>query len=113
MECCLLSVCAVSAAFLFVLFYWLVQSNATWALIWHDFITERLRDTLTRSTRPQRMLKAVQQNCAKGNPESVISAIDYFCKHSEWAMNVGDEKGLFMQFAHEHDVMAFTCVLGQ
>lgn len=56
MECCLLTVCAVCAALLFVLFYWIVpavQSNGMWALIWHDFITERLRDTLTRSTRPQ------------------------------------------------------------
>ncbi|KAB5567191.1 hypothetical protein PHYPO_G00229950 [Pangasianodon hypophthalmus] len=96
MECCLLTVGAISAALLFVLFYWLVpavQRNAMWALIWHDFITERLHDTFTRSTRPQRMLKAVQKNATKGSPESVISAIDYFCKHSEWAMNVGDEKG--------------------
>ncbi|TTB56406.1 Catechol O-methyltransferase [Bagarius yarrelli] len=63
------------------------------AIIWHIFIIERLYDTLTRSTQPQRMLKAVQKNATKGSPESVISAIDYFCKHSEWAMNVGDEKG--------------------
>lgn len=53
MECCLLTVCAVSAALLFVIFYWLVQRNAMWALMWHDFITERVLDTLTRSTRPQ------------------------------------------------------------
>lgn len=39
------------------------------------------------------MLKAVQKNATKGDPDSVIAAIDYFCKHSEWAMNVGDEKG--------------------
>lgn len=53
MECCLLTVSALFAALFFALFYWLVQRNATWALLWHDFITERLRDTLTRSTRPQ------------------------------------------------------------
>ncbi|KAF4072574.1 hypothetical protein AMELA_G00264530 [Ameiurus melas] len=96
MECCLLTVCALCAALLFVLFYWLVpavQRNSLCTLIWHAIITERLRDALTRSTRPQRMLKAVQKNATKGNPESVISAIDYFCKNSEWAMNVGDEKG--------------------
>lgn len=79
-------------ALLFVLLIWAKQS-AFWALIWHDFITERLRDKFTQTTRPQRMLKAVMKNATKGNPESVISTIDYFCKHSEWAMNVGDEKG--------------------
>lgn len=83
-------------ALLFVLFVWFkpaLQQSAFWALMWHDVITERLRDKFTQTTRPQRMLKAVQKNATKGNPESVISAIDYFCKHSEWAMNVGDEKG--------------------
>ncbi|KAI5610506.1 catechol-O-methyltransferase a [Silurus asotus] len=96
MECCLLTVCAASVALLFALLYFLVQRNGTCTLIWHAFINERLYDTLTRSTRPQRMLKAVQKNAIRGNPESVISAIDYFCKHSEWAMNVGDEKGCIL-----------------
>lgn len=56
MECCLLTVCALCAALLFVLFYWLVpavQRSSLCTLIWHATITERLRDTLTRSTRPQ------------------------------------------------------------
>ncbi|XP_060786899.1 catechol O-methyltransferase A [Neoarius graeffei] len=99
MECCLLTVCTVSAALVFVLVYWLVpamQHNAKWVLLWNDCIVEFLLDTLTHSTRPQRMLKAVQKNAIKGNPESVISAIDYFCKHSEWAMNVGNEKGAIL-----------------
>lgn len=41
----------------------------------------------------QRILKAVQKNATKGDPQSVISAIDYYCRHKEWAMNVGDDKG--------------------
>lgn len=41
----------------------------------------------------QRLLRAVSINAARGDPDSVITAIDHFCKHSEWAMNVGDEKG--------------------
>ncbi|XP_049341959.1 catechol O-methyltransferase A [Astyanax mexicanus] len=92
MECSCMLVAVGIVALLFVLLKWFKQS-AFWALMWHDFITERLRDKFTQTTRPQRMLKAVQKNATKGNPESVISAIDYFCKHSEWAMNVGDEKG--------------------
>ncbi|XP_051509504.1 catechol O-methyltransferase A [Myxocyprinus asiaticus] len=92
-----LAVTVVSAAVLYVLYHWLipaaVQSNGWLALIWHDVIVERFLNILTGSSRPQRMLKAVQQNATKGDPQSVIAAIDYFCRHKEWAMNVGDEKG--------------------
>lgn len=45
----------------------------------------------------QRLLRAVSINAVRGDPDSVIAAIDHFCKHSEWAMNVGDEKGTHMQ----------------
>ncbi|KAK1801091.1 hypothetical protein P4O66_022793 [Electrophorus voltai] len=41
----------------------------------------------------QRLLNTVQHKATHGDPESVISDIDHFCKHSEQAMNVGDEKG--------------------
>ncbi|KAI4872272.1 hypothetical protein NFI96_027702 [Prochilodus magdalenae] len=96
MEWCCLAVCIGSAAVLFALLARLipaVQKSSFVVLMWHDFIIERLRDKFTQTTRPQRMLKAVQKNATKGNPDSAISAIDHFCKHSEWAMNVGDEKG--------------------
>nr|AME15628.1 catechol-O-methyltransferase [Heteropneustes fossilis] len=96
MACCLLTACAVTAALLVVLFYWFVpprQRNTLYTLLWQALIWENVCNILTRSTRPQRILKAVQKNATKGNPESVITAIDYFCSHSEWAMNVGDEKG--------------------
>ncbi|KAF5898113.1 catechol O-methyltransferase A-like, partial [Clarias magur] len=96
MPCCLLTACAVSAAVLVGLFYWFVptrQRNTLYTLLWQALIWEKVCDVFTRSTRPQRLLKAVQKNATKGNPESVVSAIDYFCNHSEWAMNVGDEKG--------------------
>lgn len=32
---------------------WLVQSNSTLALLWHDFLLEAALNFLTRSTRPQ------------------------------------------------------------
>ncbi|XP_051532005.1 catechol O-methyltransferase B-like [Myxocyprinus asiaticus] len=82
---------------LYALYSWIipaaVQYNGSLALFWHDVIVERTLDTLTRSSRPQRLLKAVQKHAIRGDPHSVISAIDNFCRHSEWAMNIGDEKG--------------------
>ncbi|XP_071393729.1 catechol O-methyltransferase A-like [Centroberyx affinis] len=75
---------------------WSVRSNARLALLWHDFLVERTLDLLTRTSRPQRLLQAVQRNASRGNPDSVISSIDLFCKHTEWAMNVGDEKGAIL-----------------
>ncbi|XP_016411750.1 catechol O-methyltransferase-like [Sinocyclocheilus rhinocerous] len=100
MLCSLLAVTVVTAAVLYVLYRWLipaaVRSSGWLALLWHVVILERLLNIMTGSTRPQRMLKAVQKNATKGDPESVISAIDYYCRHKEWAMNVGDEKGLIL-----------------
>ncbi|XP_051282730.1 catechol O-methyltransferase A isoform X2 [Dicentrarchus labrax] len=71
---------------------WLVQSNSTLALLWYDVLLEMTLDFLTRTTRPQ----AVSINAVRGDPDSVIKAIDHFCKHTEWAMNVGDEKGAIL-----------------
>lgn len=96
----LLAVAVVSAAVLYVLCHWLIPAavqNSGWlALLWHDNIHERILNIITGSSRPQRMLKAVQKNATKGDPQSVISAIDYYCRHKEWAMNVGDDKGLIL-----------------
>ncbi|XP_061779449.2 catechol O-methyltransferase B isoform X1 [Nerophis lumbriciformis] len=93
----ILGYCTGGVALLYALYRWvipsLVQYHGGLALIWHDVIVERILDTLTRSTRPQRLLAAVQKNATRGNPLSVVKAIDEFCSHSEWAMNVGDEKG--------------------
>ncbi|XP_041748989.2 catechol O-methyltransferase B-like isoform X2 [Coregonus clupeaformis] len=93
----LLSGLIVGAAVLFVLYRWViptaVQYHGGLALLWHDVIVERTLDTLTRTSRPQRLLKAVQRKATVGDPQSVITAIDHFCRHREWAMNVGDEKG--------------------
>uniref|UniRef100_A0A8C7FR71 catechol O-methyltransferase n=1 Tax=Oncorhynchus kisutch TaxID=8019 RepID=A0A8C7FR71_ONCKI len=66
-----------------------MQYHGRLALLWHDVIVERVLDTLTRTSRPQ----AVQRKAAVVDPQSVITAIDHFCKHREWAMNVGEEKG--------------------
>uniref|UniRef100_A0A4W5JUV1 catechol O-methyltransferase n=1 Tax=Hucho hucho TaxID=62062 RepID=A0A4W5JUV1_9TELE len=85
------------AAFLFALYRWViptaVQYHGGLALLWQDVIVEHALDTLTRTSRPQRLLKEVHRKATVGDPQSVITAIDHFCKHREWAMNVGDEKG--------------------
>lgn len=88
-----LAVVVVLASVLLVLRH---QNSGLLALLWHDVVHQRLLNFITGLSRPQRILKAVQKNATKGNPESVISAIDHYCRHSEWAMNVGDEKGLIL-----------------
>uniref|UniRef100_A0A3Q3WDN0 catechol O-methyltransferase n=1 Tax=Mola mola TaxID=94237 RepID=A0A3Q3WDN0_MOLML len=96
----LLYSCIGGAALLYVLYRWLipavVQYHGGLVLIWHDVIVERMLNTLTRSTRPQRLLGAVQKSATRGDPCSVVNAIDQFCRHTEWAMNVGDEKGCIL-----------------
>ncbi|XP_072271780.1 catechol O-methyltransferase-like [Pyxicephalus adspersus] len=47
-------------------------------------------------TREQRILQFVLQNAVRGNPQSVLDQIDKYCREKEWAMNVGDEKGLIL-----------------
>ncbi|CAF96885.1 unnamed protein product, partial [Tetraodon nigroviridis] len=44
----------------------------------------------------QRLLGAVRRTATRGDPRSVVRAIDDFCRHTEWAMNVGDEKGCIL-----------------
>ncbi|XP_062891589.1 catechol O-methyltransferase A-like [Mobula hypostoma] len=71
----------------------LSQYKGTLVLLWHIDICIHLRDWLTRSTQPERMLKYVLDRATAGSPQSVVDTIDEFCKGIEWAMNVGDEKG--------------------
>ncbi|XP_040261200.1 catechol O-methyltransferase A-like isoform X2 [Bufo bufo] len=80
-------VCVVS------LVVWRVRTNADWALWWHDNYLERIRDFLTGTTRPVRILQHVQRSAKQGDALSVITAIDSYCSKVEWAMNVGDKKG--------------------
>ncbi|XP_075179086.1 LOW QUALITY PROTEIN: catechol O-methyltransferase A-like [Anomaloglossus baeobatrachus] len=76
-----------------LLIIWRVRTNGEWALWWHDNYLERIRDFLTGTTRPMRILQHVQRSAKSGDVLSVITAIDYFCSKVEWAMNVGDKKG--------------------
>ncbi|KPP65164.1 Catechol O-methyltransferase-like [Scleropages formosus] len=111
-----LSVCAGVAAALYVLWSWLipavVQYNPWLALLWHDAIVQQVLNILTRSTRPQRILKAVQNNATRGDAESVIAAIDNFCRKKEWAMNVGDDKGPILDSVVSEVSPSFALELG-
>ncbi|XP_043936693.1 catechol O-methyltransferase A-like isoform X1 [Protopterus annectens] len=91
MDVLLYAACAVGTGL--TVLYLLVRYNGYMALLWHDFIYERLKDFLTGTSRPERILKHVQKTAVQGDPLSVVNAIDDFCKKKEWAMNVGDEKG--------------------
>ncbi|XP_069033889.1 catechol O-methyltransferase A [Embiotoca jacksoni] len=74
----------------------LVRSNSSLTLLWNDVLLETALDLLKGTTRPRRLLQAVSLNAVRGDPDSVVTAIDHFCTHTEWAMNVGDEKGAIL-----------------
>ncbi|XP_078392116.1 catechol O-methyltransferase A-like isoform X2 [Cetorhinus maximus] len=92
--------CAAAAAVVCLVTFKLIPSlakrNGWLCLLWHDRIYLYLRDRLTGSSQPQRMLKYVLETATRGDPQSVVDAIDRFCNTVEWAMNVGDEKGLIL-----------------
>ncbi|XP_029908529.1 catechol O-methyltransferase B [Myripristis murdjan] len=96
----LLYSCTGGAAVLYALYRWvipsIVQYHAGLTLIWYETIVQRMLNTLTQSTQPQRILGAVQKNATRGDPRSVVKAIDQYCRNKEWAMNVGDEKGCIL-----------------
>uniref|UniRef100_A0A8C5M4B2 Catechol O-methyltransferase n=1 Tax=Leptobrachium leishanense TaxID=445787 RepID=A0A8C5M4B2_9ANUR len=51
-----------------------------------------------------RILDHVLKNAVRGDPQSVVDSIDQYCSQKEWAMNVGDEKGLILdQIVKETD----------
>lgn len=62
-------------------------------------------DTLPKDFNPfdkekeENMLKYVFANAKKGDPESVINAIDKYCYNDNWMMNIGDVKGKLMDDA--------------
>ncbi|KAG8549925.1 hypothetical protein GDO81_018805 [Engystomops pustulosus] len=67
-----LSVVAVLVGIV-LLIAWRVRTNGEWALWWHDNYLERIRDFLSGTTRPIRILQYVQHNAKHGDPLSVIT----------------------------------------
>ncbi|KAM4605825.1 catechol O-methyltransferase A-like isoform 1-T1 [Discoglossus pictus] len=88
----ILALCAVIGSLLFMI-VWRVHTDGSWALWWHDNYLERLRDFISGTNRPQRILQYVRKVAKQGDAQSVLRAIDTYCSQVEWAMNVGDKKG--------------------
>ncbi|XP_045147202.1 catechol O-methyltransferase isoform X1 [Echinops telfairi] len=65
-------------------------------ILWNELVLQPIRDLLMGDSKEQRILRHVQQQAQPGDPQSVLAAIDAYCSQKEWAMNVGDEKGLIV-----------------
>ncbi|XP_072207410.1 catechol O-methyltransferase isoform X2 [Excalfactoria chinensis] len=82
--------------FISLLFVVLVRKNGTAALIWHEIIKEKITNFIMNQSKERRILNFVLQNAVRGDPCSVMETIDKYCSEKEWAMNVGDEKGVIL-----------------
>ncbi|XP_069612467.1 catechol O-methyltransferase-like [Ranitomeya imitator] len=58
--------------------------------------TQGVKSFFMKQTKEQRVLQYVLDNATRGDPQSVVDNIDKYCKQKEWAMNVGDQKGLIL-----------------
>uniref|UniRef100_A0A9L0K4I9 Catechol O-methyltransferase n=2 Tax=Boreoeutheria TaxID=1437010 RepID=A0A9L0K4I9_EQUAS len=68
-----------------------------WLLIgWNEFILQPIHNLLMGDSKEQRILRHVLQHAVAGDPQSVLETIDAYCSQKEWAMNVGDKKGQFL-----------------
>ncbi|XP_048369870.1 catechol O-methyltransferase isoform X2 [Sphaerodactylus townsendi] len=74
----------------------LVRTNIHATMFWNEIVLENITNFVMDQSKEQRILNTVSYNAVKGNPESVLECIDKYCSKSEWAMNVGDEKGLIL-----------------
>ncbi|XP_075575366.1 catechol O-methyltransferase isoform X2 [Pelecanus crispus] len=82
--------------FVLLLFVVLIRKNGTVALLWNERIREKITNFIMNQSKEQRILNFVLQNAVRGDPCSVLDTIDKYCSQKEWAMNVGDEKGLIL-----------------
>ncbi|XP_008500967.1 catechol O-methyltransferase [Calypte anna] len=82
--------------FVLLLLVVLIRKNSTAALIWNEIIREKITNFIMNQSKEQRILNFVLQNAVQGDPCSVLNTIDKYCSQKEWAMNVGDEKGLIL-----------------
>ncbi|NXU58198.1 COMT methyltransferase, partial [Turnix velox] len=66
------------------------------ALVWNEMIREKITNFIMNQSKEQRILEFVLNNAVRGDPSSVLDTIDKYCSQKEWAMNVGDEKGVIL-----------------
>uniref|UniRef100_A0A8C5M8J9 Catechol O-methyltransferase n=1 Tax=Leptobrachium leishanense TaxID=445787 RepID=A0A8C5M8J9_9ANUR len=82
-------------AFLIILFYFYKKNRAI-AKIYISEICNRIKDLFMALSKEERILEFVLKNAVRGDPDSVVDTIDRYCSSKEWAMNVGNEKGLIL-----------------
>ncbi|XP_006890570.1 PREDICTED: catechol O-methyltransferase [Elephantulus edwardii] len=79
-----------------VLLALLLRLSPLFVVLYHEYVLRPVRNMLQGCSLEQRILRHVQQHARRGDPQSVLEAIDAYCLQKEWAMNVGNEKGLIV-----------------
>ncbi|KAK6483703.1 catechol O-methyltransferase-like [Huso huso] len=74
----------------------LVKHHGGAYLTWHVYLQGYMKSLFSSRSKEQRILDFVLKHAVPGDPTSVLNAIDKYCSQQEWAMNVGDEKGLIL-----------------
>ncbi|KAM6423182.1 catechol O-methyltransferase isoform 1-T5 [Liasis olivaceus] len=86
----------VGSILVLVAAFMLVKHNVYAKIFWNEIVLEKITNFVMDQSKEQRILNTVSYNAVKGDPESVMKCIDKYCSQYEWAMNVGDEKGLIL-----------------
>ncbi|XP_053862861.1 catechol O-methyltransferase isoform X1 [Malaclemys terrapin pileata] len=85
-----------SLLFIVVLLAVLIRNNGWAAILWNEIVLQKITNFIMAQSKEERILNFVLQNAVRGDPQSVLDTIDKYCSQKEWAMNVGDEKGLIL-----------------
>ncbi|KAM4707903.1 catechol O-methyltransferase-like isoform 1-T6 [Discoglossus pictus] len=96
LDCCASTLCIGGGLLLVFLLFILCRLNSGLAKIYWYESTQALKNLFMAQTKEQRILQFVLENAVKGDPQSVVDNIDKYCSKTEWAMNVGDQKGLIL-----------------
>ncbi|XP_054448840.1 catechol O-methyltransferase [Pteronotus mesoamericanus] len=70
--------------------------SVTFFISWNELVMNPIHNLFSGSSKEQRILQYVLQHAVAGDPQSTLDTIDTYCLHKEWAMNVGDKKGLIV-----------------
>uniref|UniRef100_K9IIL9 Catechol O-methyltransferase n=2 Tax=Desmodus rotundus TaxID=9430 RepID=K9IIL9_DESRO len=81
---------------LLALLFFLRHRSSLLFLFWHEWVLQPFHNLLMGDSKEQRILRYVLQHAVAGDPQSVLETIDTYCSQKEWAMNVGDKKGLIV-----------------
>ncbi|XP_056388403.1 catechol O-methyltransferase-like isoform X2 [Hyla sarda] len=88
----------LAAGILLVLILYIILNNKQrgyFKIVFYE-VKEIIKSFFMNQTKEQRIVQYVLDNATRGDPQSVIDNIDKYCSEKEWAMNVGDKKGLIL-----------------